>query len=169
MTRPFTIAAAQYPLDWLADFAAYETKLRRWVAEGADGGADLLAFPEYAGLELAYAGPDTDDACVPIPHRRLFAVLKDAPNMENAKLFQNFIMAPENAALISDFARYNNGIMGSDKYMDQNFAQAPEIKAPAGSPTPEFVPPCSKEVTEVYNKIWTSLLKERPAASAETL
>jgi len=53
VTRPFTIAAAQYPLDWLDDFAAYEAKLTRWVAEGAEGGSDLLVFPEYAGLELA--------------------------------------------------------------------------------------------------------------------
>lgn len=87
------------------------------------------------------------------------AVLKDAPNMENAKLFQNFIMDPQNAAMISDFARYNNGIMGSEKYMDPAFANSPEIKSPAGAPQPEFVPPCPKEVTEVYNKIWTSLLK----------
>jgi spermidine/putrescine transport system substrate-binding protein len=87
------------------------------------------------------------------------SVLKDAPDLENAKLFQNFIMDPQNAALISEFARYNNGIMGSDKYMDPNFANAPEIKAPAGSPVPEFVPPCPKPVNDMYNKIWTSLLK----------
>jgi spermidine/putrescine transport system substrate-binding protein len=87
------------------------------------------------------------------------AVLKDAPNMENAKAFQNFIMDPENAALISDFASYGNGITGSDKFMPADFANSPEIKAPAGSPTPEFVPPCPKEVVEIYNKIWTNLRK----------
>jgi spermidine/putrescine transport system substrate-binding protein len=87
------------------------------------------------------------------------AVLKDAPNMENAKAFQNFVMDPENAALISDFASYGNGIIGSDKFMPADFANAPEIKAPPGSPTPEFVPPCSKDVVEIYNKIWTNLRK----------
>ena len=87
------------------------------------------------------------------------AVLKDAPNMENAKLFQNFIMDPENAALISAFASYNNGIMGSEKYLPEEFANSPEIKAPDGSPVPEFVPPCSKAVLEIYNKIWTNLRK----------
>ncbi|MGH6884753.1 MAG: extracellular solute-binding protein [Geminicoccales bacterium] len=86
-------------------------------------------------------------------------VLKDAPNLENAKLFQNFIMDPENAALISDFAKYANGIMGSEKFLPAEFAEAPEIKMPADAPTPEFVPPCPKEVTEKYNQIWTNLLK----------
>jgi len=89
------------------------------------------------------------------------AVLKDAKNMENAKLFQNFLMDPENAALISDFAKYQNAIVGSDKFMkqlDPDFTDSPEFKIPAGI-EPEFVPPCSKEVTDKYNKIWTALKK----------
>jgi spermidine/putrescine transport system substrate-binding protein len=57
------------------------------------------------------------------------------------------------------FARYSNGIAGSDKFMDADFANAPEIKIPAGAPAPEFVPPCPPEVNDLYNKIWTSLLK----------
>ncbi len=87
------------------------------------------------------------------------SVLKDAKNMENAKLFQNFIMDPENAALISEFAGYDNGITGSLKFLPKEFAESPELNAPAGAPVPEFVPPCPKEVVEMYNKIWTNLKK----------
>jgi len=87
------------------------------------------------------------------------AVLKDAPNPQNAAKFQNFVMDPENAALISAFAGYANGIEGSGKFLPPDFADAPEIKAPAGAPPPEFVPPCPKAVLEVYNRIWTNLRK----------
>ena len=45
------------------------------------------------------------------------------------------------------------------RYLPEEFANSPEIKAPDGSPTPEFVPPCPKAVLEVYNKIWTNLRK----------
>ena len=54
MTRAkVRIAAAQYPIEELASFAAFEAKLTRWVAEAANGGAKLLVFPEYAAMELA--------------------------------------------------------------------------------------------------------------------
>jgi len=88
------------------------------------------------------------------------AVLKGAKNLENAKLFQNFLMDPENAALISDFAGYDNGIKDSHKYAaDAAWATSPELNPPAGAPKPEFVPPCSPDVVEIYNKIWTDLRK----------
>jgi predicted amidohydrolase len=47
------LAAAAYPLDAFADWAAYEVKLTAWVAEAAGQGADLLVFPEYGAMELA--------------------------------------------------------------------------------------------------------------------
>ncbi|WP_155298836.1 carbon-nitrogen hydrolase family protein [Deinococcus kurensis] len=46
------VAAAAYPVEFLADWAAYEAKLSRWVADAAGRGAGLLVFPEYAPLEL---------------------------------------------------------------------------------------------------------------------
>lgn len=55
----FTIAAAQYPIEALADWAAYEAKLARWVADAAAGGAALAVFPEYGAMELASLNPLT--------------------------------------------------------------------------------------------------------------
>lgn len=53
-TPPHTvrIAAAAYPVDLHADWAAYEAKVTAWVAEAVGQGAQLLVFPEYAALEL---------------------------------------------------------------------------------------------------------------------
>ncbi|SEL31110.1 spermidine/putrescine transport system substrate-binding protein [Roseovarius nanhaiticus] len=85
------------------------------------------------------------------------AVLEGAPNMENAKLFMNFIMEPENAAMISNFARYANGISGSTEFMDSDIQDAPELTLPADAPAPDFVKPCPQEVTDLYNRIWTKL------------
>lgn len=53
MTAPFRVAAAQYDIGFLADWAAYEAKIAGWVGEAAGHGAKLLVFPEYFSMELA--------------------------------------------------------------------------------------------------------------------
>lgn len=86
-------------------------------------------------------------------------VLKGAPNLENAKLFMDFMMRTESAAELSNFARYASGILGTEPYLDQELMDAYEINIPEGSPDPEFVPPCDPQVVRIYDRIWTDLLK----------
>jgi spermidine/putrescine transport system substrate-binding protein len=87
-------------------------------------------------------------------------VLKEAKNVENAKLFQNFIMDPENAAGLSAFHRYANAITGSDKFMPADMKDAPEVVIPeAAKAQGEFQKMCAPEIQDIYTKIWTELQK----------
>lgn len=141
---------------WLAvDYATIESFTDGDFAAGITwNGAALRARIENA--DLAYGYPKegyaiwSDD----------LAILADAKNVENAKLFLNFIMAPENAAMISDFAKYSNGIAGSAAFMDETMKTAPEILVPeelrgAG----RLSTPCSKSAMDLYAAIWTDVLK----------
>ncbi len=87
------------------------------------------------------------------------AVLKGAPNLENAKLFMNYMMTPEAAAMTSNFANYANGILGTAKLMSDDLNSSREIVIPESAPAPEFVPPCGQEVTDLYTMVWTKLKK----------
>jgi len=53
MSGPFRIAAAQYPIDELREWADYEAKIAHWIGAAAAHGARVLVFPEYFSMELA--------------------------------------------------------------------------------------------------------------------
>ncbi|HZF76244.1 MAG TPA: carbon-nitrogen hydrolase family protein [Acetobacteraceae bacterium] len=57
MTPPakLRLGLLQYPVERPEGVAALSAKLRRWLAEGRAGGADLLVLPEYACVELGAA------------------------------------------------------------------------------------------------------------------
>ncbi|GLS87946.1 putrescine-binding periplasmic protein [Cypionkella aquatica] len=88
------------------------------------------------------------------------ALLKDAQNVEEAYKFLDFIMIPENAAMISSFARYANGIAGSDAFMPEDMKTAPEVVVPEEfKASGHFLPTCSPKAQEYMTAIWTELQK----------
>lgn len=87
-------------------------------------------------------------------------LLKDAQNVDNAYAFMEFILKPENAALISNFARYANGIAGSEAFMDPVMADAPEVVIPEAHKAAGIFPPvCNEKSREYMTAIWTELMK----------
>jgi spermidine/putrescine transport system substrate-binding protein len=85
-------------------------------------------------------------------------LLSDAQNVDEAYEFINFIMAPENAAMLSNFARYANGIAGSEEFMDPEMASAPEVVIPEEHrANGTFIPTCPASAMDLYTQIWTEL------------
>lgn len=85
-------------------------------------------------------------------------VPKGAPNVDNAKTFINWMMAPENIAMASNFAGYMNSIVGSEKHLDEALREDPAVNMPeeyAGRLRPEQN--CSTAARELRNKVWTRL------------
>jgi spermidine/putrescine transport system substrate-binding protein len=141
---------------WLAlDYGTLDSYVSGDIAAGVYwNGSSMRARLENA--DMAYGYPATgypvwmDNA----------AVLADAENRENAMIFINYILQPENAAMLSNFARYANGIAGSEAYLDEVMQTAPEIVIPEDlAAAGRFSPACPQEIQDLRTQIWTGLLQ----------
>lgn len=112
----------------------------------------LLA--EEAGKELVYAYPKegvigwADGLMIP----------KSAENVENAKIFMNFIMDPENMGIQSNFAGYGGPIEGQEAFMDESLRNAPEINIPDDA-TVVFSFACNADAQSLIDRVWTNVLR----------
>lgn len=106
-----------------------------------------------ANENIVYAFPKEgvigwfDSAVVPV----------GASNVDAAMKFMNFIMAPENIAISSNFARYANAIVGSTEFFDENMQSAPELATP--TVPVKFALACSPKAQKLIERVWTQLLK----------
>lgn len=81
-----------------------------------------------------------------------WAILASAPNPDNAKIFMNWLLLPENAALNIEFGKYNTPVAGVDEYLEPAGVVAPDAETlQRGIPTV----PCGPDVQEQYDKVWT--------------
>ena len=69
----------------------------------------------------------------------------------------NFMMAPENIAINSNFARYANAIVGSSDHFSDDMKTAPELATP--TVPVKFGQACSAKAQKLIERVWTQLLK----------
>ncbi len=89
-----------------------------------------------------------------------FAIPVGAQNMDNAKIFINWMMDPKNIGEATNFVGYDNGITGSDAYMTPELASNPAVIIPEESKalaTP--TEGCPVEAIDLYDQVWTGFKK----------
>ena len=86
-------------------------------------------------------------------------LLKDAPNRDNAIKFMNFLLEPENAAAVTNYAAYTSGVTGVEPFLDEAIRTSPENNPPADAAPGGFAQDCDDATQQLYDAIWINLKK----------
>lgn len=139
-----------------------------WASFNSDGAKDVLVAGDAAagmiwngfgqkarleGANVEYAYPEQGY----IVWMDNVVLLKDAPNRDAAIKFMDFMLEPENAAAVTNFARYSAGVDGVGPLLDAELQSSPEQNPPASAPAGSFVQVCDEATQKVYDQIWTRL------------
>ena len=143
---------------------------KNWASFNSDGAKDVLVSGDAAAgmiwngfgakaraenASLKYAYPKQGY----IVWMDNVVLLKDAPNREAALKFMDFLLEPENAAAVTNYARYAAGVKGVGKHLDAELSEALENNPPADAPAGQFVQVCDQQTQSLYDAIWTRLKK----------
>jgi len=141
-----------------------------WASFNSDGAKDVLVSGDAAagqifngfatkareeGANIAYAFPKEGY----VAWMDNIVLLKDAPNRDAAIKFMDFMLLPENAAAVSNFAQYKAGVTGAEEFFGETIKNSPELNAPQGSPDGTFIQACDAEAQALYDAVWTRLKK----------
>ncbi len=141
-----------------------------WASFGSDTAKDVLVSGDAAagmiyngfsakaraeGANVEYSYPTEGN----VLWMDNVVLLKDAPNRENAIKFMNFLLVPENAAAVTNYAAYTSGVTGVEPFLDPAIRDSPENNPPAGATPGVFAQACDQETQKLYDAIWTNLKK----------
>lgn len=140
-----------------------------WASFGSDAAKDVLVSGD-AAAGMIWSGFSAKARAEGAPIQYVFpkegmivwmdnvVLLKDAPNRANALKFMNFLLEPENAAAVTNYAAYSSGVKGVEPFLDPEVANSPESNPPADVKG-VFVEACPEDVQVNYDAIWTNLKK----------
>jgi len=141
-----------------------------WASFGSDIAKDVLVSGDAAvgqiyngfsakgreeGANIEYAYPKQGY----VAWMDNVVLLKDAPNRDAALKFMDFLLVPENAAAVTNFAQYTSGVKDVDAFLDPVLAASPEVNPPAEAPPGTFISVCDEQTQALYDAIWTRLKK----------
>jgi len=141
-----------------------------WASFGSDTAKDVLVSGDAAagmiyngfsakaraeGANVEYAYPKEGF----VVWMDNVVLLKDAPNRENALKFMNFLLEPENAAAVTNYAAYTAGVTGVEPFLAEEIKTSPENNPPADAPAGSFIAVCDEETQKLYDAIWINLKK----------
>jgi spermidine/putrescine transport system substrate-binding protein len=87
------------------------------------------------------------------------AIPVGAPNLDNAKIFINWLMDPANMAAASNFSGYNNAITGTADLMSDELKNDPGVIVPEENKALlSPIPNCGEEARELYTQVFTNWL-----------
>lgn len=85
------------------------------------------------------------------------AILANAKNPDNAKIFMNWLLDPQNAALNANWIKYYVPVVGLEAELDKLDNEGAPVIVPNSDELERMLPqvPCSADVKEQYDKLWT--------------
>ncbi len=142
---------------------------QHWASFGSDTAKDVLVSGDAAagmiyngfsskaraeGANVEYAFPKEGY----VLWMDNMVLLKDAPNRDAALKFMNFLLDPENAAALTNYAADTSGITGVEPFLDDAIKNSPENNPPADQKG-YFIEACDQQTQVLYDAIWTNLKK----------
>ena len=85
-------------------------------------------------------------------------VPKGAKNIESAKEFMDFLLAPENMAMLSNFASYAIAVPDSREFLTETLKNAQATTVPDGVPV-VFGAACNEAAQKLVDRVWTRALQ----------